>query len=90
MRANILADNGRPLVDQVEVVIKVEERGMAGQFISGFFARLPDVPFNTGDQFLLLFRDEDAKELGIANLFRAVAYPKGDIVDFRPFRPSKW
>ena len=90
MRVSILAANGRLLAEKVEVVLKVVDRGLGGRFVSGFFARIPDVPFQKGDKFLVLFRDEDAKESGTDNLFKALAFPKGEIVDFRACPPDKW
>jgi len=89
MRASILAPNGRPLANKVEVVLKVQERGLSGRFVSGFFVRIPEVPFEPGDKFMILFTEEDAKEWKIDSLFKAVAYPKGEIVDFRPDRGTK-
>ena len=90
MRVSILAPNGRLLAEKVEVVLKVVDRGLSGRFFSGFFARLPEIPFEKGDKFQMLFRDEDAKESGVDNLLKALAFPKGEIVDFRPCPPDKW
>ncbi len=90
MLAKILDADGHTLAEGVEVVLKVENRGIEGRFVSGYFVRPVGLPFQTGDKFLLRFQDKDAEESGVENPFTAFAFPKGDTVDFRPCRPDKW
>ncbi len=87
MLARIYDVKGRPLTKAIEVSLKIDDRGMGGRYVSGFFPRRRSVPFMTGDKFLLQFLDKSAEELAVDNPLMAIAFPKGDVVDFRPYRP---
>ncbi len=87
MIARILDTSGRPLAKPVKVKLKIEDREGQRLCVSGSFPRRRGVPFLAGDKFLLQFRDEGAKELGVTNPSVAVAFPKGKIVDFRLHNP---
>jgi len=84
--ARILDTTGRPLGKPVNVKLKVDERDGKGLCVTGSFPRRK-VPFLPGDKFLLQFANYGAKKVGVKNPSVAVAFPKGDVVDFRLHNP---